>query len=143
MAKSRNRAADFEIGDFGWARALFRSRPCNPRSRFRMPMLRPCLAGRSFTKGTTRTRMRCALRAEWPAVLPCLCFVALIGLADAAWAADVAVAKSGSEAILLAQILLLILLGRGLGEAMLRIGQPAVMGSRSPASLWGPPVSGL
>src|SRR5579864_5104886 len=112
MAKSRNRAADFEIGDFGWARALFGSRPRNPRSRFRMPMLRPRLPGHSFARGAPsargapRTRMRRALRAEWRAVLPCLCFVTLIGLTDAAWAADVVAAKSGSEAILLAQILL-------------------------------------
>jgi Kef-type K+ transport system membrane component KefB/nucleotide-binding universal stress UspA family protein len=58
-----------------------------------------------------------------------------------AWAAE---GKGGaSEAVLIAQILLLIVAGRLLGEAMLRIGQPAVMGQLLAGILLGPSVLGI
>ncbi|MGP0091338.1 MAG: cation:proton antiporter [Xanthobacteraceae bacterium] len=85
-------------------------------------------------------RLRGVLRGQWFGVLPCFCFLALTCVAGAA--AGEATPKGGSEAILLAQVLLLILLGRGLGEAMLRIGQPAVMGQLLAGILLGPSVLG-
>jgi len=48
-----------------------------------------------------------------------------------------------SEALFVAQIVLLLLLGRLLGEAMQRIGQPAVMGQLLAGILLGPSVFGL
>jgi len=48
-----------------------------------------------------------------------------------------------SEAALISQIVLLIVAGRLLGEAMLRIGQPAVMGQLLAGILLGPSVLGL
>ena len=47
-----------------------------------------------------------------------------------------------SEAVFLTQIILLLLCGRLLGEAMLRIGQPAVMGQLIAGILLGPSVLG-
>src|SRR5579864_7934103 len=47
-----------------------------------------------------------------------------------------------SEALFLAQLVLLMLAGRLLGEAMLRIGQPAVMGQLLAGILLGPSVLG-
>ena len=70
-------------------------------------------------------------------------FLALIAatcVASAAWAAE-GQAK-GSEAILLTQILLLIFFGGLLGELMLRIGQPAVMGQLLAGLILGPSVLG-
>src|SRR5262245_52892008 len=66
--------------------------------------------------------------------------VAAICLATTAWAAE-GHAK-GSEAILLGQILLLIFFGGLLGELMLRIGQPAVMGQLLAGLILGPSVLG-
>jgi Kef-type K+ transport system membrane component KefB/nucleotide-binding universal stress UspA family protein len=52
--------------------------------------------------------------------------------------------KAGStEAVLIGQIVLLIAAGRLLGEAMLRLGQPAVMGQLLAGILLGPSVLGL
>ena len=45
-------------------------------------------------------------------------------------------ASEPSEAIFIAQIVLLLLVARLLGEIMQRIGQPAVMGQLSPESCW-------
>ena len=50
--------------------------------------------------------------------------------------------QSPSEAIFLAQIVLLLLVGRLMGEAMQRIGQPAVMGQLIAGILLGPSVFG-
>jgi Kef-type K+ transport system membrane component KefB len=47
-----------------------------------------------------------------------------------------------SEVVFLAQIILLLVAGRALGEAMLRIGQPAVMGQLIAGLLLGPSVLG-
>ena len=50
--------------------------------------------------------------------------------------------RAPSEALFLAQIVLLLLVGRLLGEAMQRIGQPAVMGQMIAGILLGPSVFG-
>jgi Kef-type K+ transport system membrane component KefB/nucleotide-binding universal stress UspA family protein len=64
----------------------------------------------------------------------------LVCLSSPAWAAG-GDAK-GSEPILIAQIVLLILIGGMLGELMLRIGQPGVMGQLIAGILLGPSVLG-
>jgi K+:H+ antiporter len=51
--------------------------------------------------------------------------------------------KGPSEAIFIAEILALIITGRLLGEAMLRIGQPAIMGQLLAGLLLGPSVFGF
>src|ERR1044071_1698359 len=57
-----------------------------------------------------------------------------------AWCAE---GKAGaSEGMLIGQIVLLIVVGRLLGESMLRIGQPAVMGQLIAGLLLGPSVLG-
>jgi Kef-type K+ transport system membrane component KefB len=50
--------------------------------------------------------------------------------------------QAPSEALFLAQIVLLLLVGRLIGEAMQRIGQPAVMGQLIAGILLGPSVFG-
>src|SRR6516225_6921665 len=50
--------------------------------------------------------------------------------------------QAASEALFLAQIVLLMLVGRLMGEAMQRIGQPAVMGQLIAGMLLGPSVFG-
>ena len=47
--------------------------------------------------------------------------------------------QAPSEALFLAQIVLLLVVGRLMGEAMQRIGQPAVMGQLSPEFCLGLP----
>ena len=51
--------------------------------------------------------------------------------------------KGPSEVIFIAQLAALMLTGRLLGEAMLRIGQPAVMGQLIAGLLLGPSFFGL
>lgn len=64
-------------------------------------------------------------------------------LVPAAVLAAGAPAKSGpSEVLFLAQVLVLLLIGRALGEVMQRIGQPAVMGQLIAGILLGPSVFG-
>src|SRR6185437_688647 len=53
-----------------------------------------------------------------------------------------AAGKGPSEAILAGQVLLLIVAGRLLGEVMLRLGQPAVMGQLIAGLLLGPSLFG-
>lgn len=66
--------------------------------------------------------------------------VALALITTPVWAAE---SKPGaSEAQLIAQIVLLIVAGRLLGEVMLRLGQPAVMGQLLAGILLGPSVLG-
>ena len=48
-----------------------------------------------------------------------------------------------SEALFIAQIVVLLLVGRLLGEAMQRLGQPAVMGQLLAGVLLGPSVFGV
>src|SRR5712692_2548429 len=63
--------------------------------------------------------------------------------ASTAWAAEPATTSSGaSEVVFLAQIVLLLLTGRLLGEAMQRIGQPAIIGQLVAGILLGPSVFG-
>jgi len=55
-----------------------------------------------------------------------------------------AVSGSGrAEGIFIAQVILLLLAGRGLGELMVRLGQPAIMGQLLAGILLGPSVLGL
>jgi Kef-type K+ transport system membrane component KefB len=69
-----------------------------------------------------------------------LCLVAVGCCVSTAWAAE-GQAK-GSEGILLTQILLLIGFGGLLGELMLKLGQPAVMGQLLAGIILGPSVLG-
>lgn len=78
-------------------------------------------------------------RTGWAAALS-LALIAITCLASTAWAAEGG--QKGSEAILLIQILLLIFFGGLLGELMLRIGQPAVMGQLVAGLILGPSVLG-
>jgi Kef-type K+ transport system membrane component KefB len=66
--------------------------------------------------------------------------LATLALVAPAWAAD---EKVASEGILIGQVLILIVVGRALGEAMLRIGQPAVMGQLLAGLLLGPSLLGV
>ncbi len=66
--------------------------------------------------------------------------LSLIGVSDAL-AAEAA--KGPSEVIFLAQLVVLMLIGRLLGEAMNRIGQPSVMGMLLGGILLGPSVLGV
>ncbi|MFL6930285.1 MAG: cation:proton antiporter, partial [Xanthobacteraceae bacterium] len=79
-------------------------------------------------------------RVGRPGVKLGLGFLVLASLASTAWAAGGE--GKGSEAVLVAQILLLIFAGGLLGEFMLRIGQPAVMGQLLAGLLLGPSVLG-
>jgi Kef-type K+ transport system membrane component KefB len=77
--------------------------------------------------------------------LVCACFAACLCAAVFCFASSAFAAAGegkGSEAILLGQILLLIFLGGLLGEIMLRIGQPAVMGQLLAGVILGPSVLG-
>ncbi|HEX5211679.1 MAG TPA: cation:proton antiporter [Pseudolabrys sp.] len=67
---------------------------------------------------------------------------ALAVLAQPALAAEPA-HKGPSEALFVVEILVLMLVGRLLGEAMLRIGQPAVMGQLVAGLVLGPSLFGL
>src|SRR5215468_6796728 len=80
---------------------------------------------------------RCAARR---AASILLALAAATCVASTAWAAESG--QKGSEAILLTQILLLIFFGGLLGELMLRIGQPAVMGQLLAGLILGPSVLG-
>ncbi|NGM36844.1 universal stress protein [Methylobacterium sp. DB0501] len=71
--------------------------------------------------------------------LPALAFVASAATAQAA---GIGAAGGPSEVVLLVQIVLLLTVGRLLGEAMLRIGQPAVMGQLMAGILLGPSFLG-
>jgi len=64
-------------------------------------------------------------------------------LASSAAPAAGQASTTSSEALFIAQIVLLLLVGRLLGEAMQRIGQPAVMGQLLAGVLLGPSVFGV
>jgi len=68
--------------------------------------------------------------------------VFLLGAVAAAFAAEQHV-PGGSEAIFFAELGILLLAGRGLGELMQKFGQPAVMGQLLAGLLLGPSVLGL
>lgn len=72
---------------------------------------------------------------------PALIALALLA-AGAAQAAGIGSGGGPSEVVLLVQIVLLLAVGRLLGEAMLRIGQPAVMGQLLAGILLGPSFLG-
>jgi Kef-type K+ transport system membrane component KefB/nucleotide-binding universal stress UspA family protein len=80
------------------------------------------------------------LRARLPWLCALLALFALV--AGQAFAAGEA-SKGPSEVIFIAQILALMIVGRLLGEAMLRMGQPAVMGQLIAGLLLGPSLFGL
>jgi Kef-type K+ transport system membrane component KefB/nucleotide-binding universal stress UspA family protein len=85
------------------------------------------------------------LRARLLSPYALLAFIALAVVAFAiapAWAAEES-KKGPSEIIFIAEILALMITGRLLGEAMLRLGQPAVMGQLIAGLLLGPSVFGL
>src|SRR5689334_17473099 len=78
------------------------------------------------------------------AALPTLLVLATAAAFALSTPALAAEGKAGSnEALLVGQIVLLITVGRLLGEAMLRLGQPAVMGQLLAGILLGPSVLGL
>ncbi len=72
----------------------------------------------------------------------CVPLALLVLTAGPAFAAEGA-HKGPSEAVFVAQILALMIIGRLLGEAMLRLGQPAVMGQLIAGLLLGPSLFGL
>jgi hypothetical protein len=74
-------------------------------------------------------------------VLPAT-LVVLAGLTSVAYAVEPN-ASGRSEALFFAQLGLLLLIGRGLGEIMQKLGQPAVMGQLLGGVLLGPSVLGL
>jgi Kef-type K+ transport system membrane component KefB/nucleotide-binding universal stress UspA family protein len=69
---------------------------------------------------------------------------AAVLLPAAAWAATQHATKTPGldEAILVTQILLLVVVGRGLGELMIRIGQPSIVGQLLAGVILGPSVFG-
>jgi Kef-type K+ transport system membrane component KefB/nucleotide-binding universal stress UspA family protein len=75
-------------------------------------------------------------------ILLILAAVALWATAPLAFAASAPGAKGPSEALFIAQVLVLIVVGRLLGEAMQRVGQPAVMGQLIAGIVLGPSVFG-
>lgn len=78
---------------------------------------------------------------RWPYAL--LTVMALsAALIGPAWAAEGA-AKGPSDVVFIAQLLVLMVVGRLLGEAMLRMGQPAVMGQLIAGLMLGPSLLGL
>src|SRR5450631_540933 len=78
------------------------------------------------------------IRSRWL----CLPFaLVVLGLSPAFAAGDAP--KGTSDVIFIAQILALLIVGRLLGEAMQRIGQPAVMGQLIAGLLLGPSLFGL
>src|SRR5690242_20371100 len=73
-------------------------------------------------------------------VLPVV--LAAASLAGTAFAAEGGQARAPSEVVFLTQVILLLTCGRLMGEAMLRIGQPAVMGQLIAGIILGPSVFG-
>ena len=78
------------------------------------------------------------MKALGPWLWLCPLFLAMAG---PAWAAEGG--KGASEAIFIAQIVVLMVVGRLLGETMLRLRQPAVMGQLIAGLLLGPSFFGL
>ncbi len=74
-------------------------------------------------------------------VLPAL-VICIFMICSAAFAAD-GKPSGPSEALFLIQIIILVVVGRLLGEAMVRIGQPSIMGQIIGGILLGPSVFGL
>ncbi|MEH2560608.1 cation:proton antiporter [Bradyrhizobium sp. AZCC 2289] len=95
----------------------------------------------SFAEGLAQA----TVTLERPRLLiaaPRLCALILFSLADVTDAFAAEVAKGPSEVVFLAQLIALMVIGRLLGEAMNRIGQPSVMGMLLAGVLLGPSVLG-
>jgi Kef-type K+ transport system membrane component KefB/nucleotide-binding universal stress UspA family protein len=86
------------------------------------------------------TRPIAARGAAWPAALAA---AMLVGATSIAAAAAQHAASGQAEAIFFAELGLLLVVGRALGELMQRSGQPAVMGQLLGGLLLGPSVLGL
>jgi Kef-type K+ transport system membrane component KefB/nucleotide-binding universal stress UspA family protein len=84
-----------------------------------------------------------ALRYSAGVSIAVIAFLAGSGAGSAALAASGESSSGGSEIIFLAELGLLLLVGRLMGEAAQRIGQPAVMGQLVGGLLLGPSVLGL
>ena len=67
----------------------------------------------------------------------------LLASAAAAWAADAPGGQGASEAVFIIQLVVLMLVGRLLGEVLLRLGQPAVMGQLMAGLVLGPSLLGF
>ena len=85
--------ADSSLGTLGALARCFAADPVTFGVRFPMPMLRPRSPGHSSAERVSRTRAPPAFRGQWLGVLPCFCFLALCGFADAAAAAGEAAPK--------------------------------------------------
>src|SRR5215212_11721355 len=68
--------------------------------------------------------------------------LALLTAPSLCFAAEVSSGSGPSEVVFLTQIIVLLVVGRLMGEAMQRIGQPAVMGQLLAGLLLGPSVLG-
>src|SRR4051794_10914490 len=66
----------------------------------------------------------------------------LLAGAAAAWAADAPAGQGASEAVFIIQLVVLMLVGRLLGEALLRLRQPALMGQLIAGLMLGPSLLG-
>jgi Kef-type K+ transport system membrane component KefB/nucleotide-binding universal stress UspA family protein len=82
-----------------------------------------------------------AAKAQNPSIRPWLLGAAILALNTSSAFAAKAV-QSPSEVVFLVQLIVLILVGRLLGEAMQRIGQPSVMGQLLAGILLGPSALG-
>jgi len=83
------------------------------------------------------------IRARLPWLCGLLAVLALVALAVEPAVAAAEAKKGASEVVFIAQILALMIVGRLLGEAMLRMGQPPVMGQLIAGLLLGPSLFGL
>ena len=92
-------------------------------------------------EGVFSTMTTFRARGLWLCVL--LAVLSLVALAVAPAFATGEGQKGTSELVFLTEILALMIVGRLLGEAMLRIGQPAVMGQLIAGLLLGPSLFGL
>jgi Kef-type K+ transport system membrane component KefB len=68
--------------------------------------------------------------------------VILLASAAAAWAADAPAGQGASEAVFIIQLVVLMLVGRLMGEVLLRLRQPAVMGQLMAGLVLGPSLLG-
>ncbi|MBN9243212.1 MAG: cation:proton antiporter [Mesorhizobium sp.] len=82
----------------------------------------------------------------WPKLRPVAISIALGAAltlaAPAAWGAEAQGSAGSSEGLFIAQIVLLLVVGRGFGELLERLGQPAVMGQLIGGILLGPSLFG-
>ena len=101
--------------------------------KFQMPLR---IAQRAYASAPTCANPALQFRpGRWP---PCL----LLVRREAAWAAEQPAAMAPSEAIFIVQLVVLMLVGRLLGEALLRLRQPAVMGQLMAGLVLGPSLLG-